>query len=96
MFSNRAAALLQGIKFYEPEVVGATPEAVEYQGMRNLLAAVKEHVGYRQGKLIFSAHGQVGCSHAKLLLPADGYVAEMASRVPAHAILFWSCMSVNW
>lgn len=52
--------LLQGIKFYEPEVVGATPEAVEYQGLQNLLAAVQEHVGYRHGKLIFSADGQVG------------------------------------
>ena len=52
---------MQGIKFYEPEVVGDTPEAVEYRGMQNLLAAVKEHVGYRNGKLIFSADGQVGC-----------------------------------
>lgn len=48
----------QGIKFYEPEVVGDTPEAVEYHGMQNLLMAVKEHVGYRHGKLIFSADGQ--------------------------------------
>ncbi|KAL3146124.1 hypothetical protein ABBQ38_015471 [Trebouxia sp. C0009 RCD-2024] len=48
----------QGIKFYEPEVVGATPEAVEYQGLQNLLAAVQEHVGYRHGKAIFSADGQ--------------------------------------
>jgi len=51
---------MQGIKFYEPEVVGDTPEAVEYLGMQNLLTAVKEHVGYRHGKLIFSADGQVG------------------------------------
>ena len=61
-----SAAMLQGIKFYEPEVVGATPEAVEYRGMHNLVEAVKEHVGYRHGKLIFSADGQVGqvsCLH---------------------------------
>lgn len=47
-------------------MVGATPEAVEYRGMQNLLGAVKEHVGYRHGKLIFSADGQVGqdrCPH---------------------------------
>ena len=50
---------MQGIKFYEPEVVGDTPEAVEFRGIQNLLAAVKEHVGYRHGKLIFSADGQV-------------------------------------
>ena len=50
---------VQGIKFYEPEVVGDTPEAVEFRGIQNLLSAVKEHVGYRHGRLIFSADGQV-------------------------------------
>ena len=42
-------------------MVGDTPEAVEYRGMQNLLSVVKEHVGYRHGKLIFSADGQVSC-----------------------------------
>ena len=60
-------SLLQGIKFYEPEVVGATPEAVEYQGVQNLLAAVQEHVGYRHGKVIFSADGQVGHMWCRVL-----------------------------
>lgn len=34
------AKYYQGIKFYLPEVVGDTPEAIDYQGIRNLLAAI--------------------------------------------------------
>jgi uncharacterized protein YbjT (DUF2867 family) len=33
----------QGIKFYDPEVSGDTPEAVEYRGMKNVLGALKQH-----------------------------------------------------
>ena len=33
----------QGIKFYDPEVSGDTPEAVELRGMENVLAALKAH-----------------------------------------------------
>jgi uncharacterized protein YbjT (DUF2867 family) len=33
----------QGIKFYDPEVSGDTPEAVELRGMENVLAAIKAH-----------------------------------------------------
>ena len=61
VLTRHRLVLMQGIKFYEPEVVGATPEAVEWLGIQNLLAAVKEHVGYRAGKLVFSADGQVSC-----------------------------------
>lgn len=56
---RRCCFVLQGIKFYEPEVVGDTPEAVEFRGMQNLVAAAQEHLGFRDGKLIFSADGQV-------------------------------------
>jgi len=31
----------QGIRFFDPEIVGDTPEAVEYRGLRNLVAAVR-------------------------------------------------------
>jgi hypothetical protein len=48
----------QGIKFYDPEIVGQTPEAVEFRGIASLVQAVKEHVGLAEGKLIFSANGQ--------------------------------------
>lgn len=76
----------QGIRFYEPEVVGATPEAVEYHGMQNLLSAVKEHVGYRHGKLIFSADGQ---GLANVWGPLDdvvmGGVSESGFEVRAGA-----------
>ncbi|XP_031504854.1 protein HIGH CHLOROPHYLL FLUORESCENCE PHENOTYPE 173, chloroplastic isoform X2 [Nymphaea colorata] len=43
----------QGIRFFEPEIKGDSPEKVEYDGMRNLINAVKHGVGYRNGKLIF-------------------------------------------
>lgn len=43
----------QGIKFFEPEIKGASPEMVEYIGMRNLIDTVKESVGLRNGKLVF-------------------------------------------
>jgi hypothetical protein len=42
---------LQGIKFYDPEIVGDTPEAVEYRGLANLLDAVAEHLGFEDGKV---------------------------------------------
>lgn len=43
----------QGIKFFEPEIKGDSPELVEFIGMKNLISAVKESVGLRSGKLVF-------------------------------------------
>ncbi|KAJ0082616.1 hypothetical protein Patl1_10464 [Pistacia atlantica] len=43
----------QGIKFFEPEIKGDSPEKVEYLGMKNLINAVKGSVALRQGKLLF-------------------------------------------
>eukprot|EP00262_Sarcandra_glabra_P013922 TRINITY_DN394_c0_g1_i1.p1 TRINITY_DN394_c0_g1~~TRINITY_DN394_c0_g1_i1.p1 ORF type:complete len:621 (-),score=100.40 TRINITY_DN394_c0_g1_i1:157-1965(-) len=43
----------QGIKFFEPEIKGDSPEMVEYIGMQNLINAVKRSVGLRDGKLLF-------------------------------------------
>ncbi|KAM7505851.1 hypothetical protein LguiB_004755 [Lonicera macranthoides] len=43
----------QGIKFFEPEIKGDSPEMVEYIGMKNLIKAVKENVGLRSGKLVY-------------------------------------------
>ncbi len=36
------AKYYQGIKFYLPEIVGDSPETVDYQGIKNLLQAVSE------------------------------------------------------
>lgn len=47
----------QGIKFFEPEIKGDSPEKVEYIGMRNLLNAVKGNVGLRNGKLLYGSEG---------------------------------------
>ncbi|ONI10760.1 hypothetical protein PRUPE_4G066900 [Prunus persica] len=43
----------QGIKFFEPEIKGDSPEKVEYIGIRNLINAVKGSVGLQDGKLLF-------------------------------------------
>ncbi|XP_041025245.1 protein HIGH CHLOROPHYLL FLUORESCENCE PHENOTYPE 173, chloroplastic isoform X2 [Juglans microcarpa x Juglans regia] len=43
----------QGIKFFEPEIKGDSPEMVEYIGMKNLINAVKGSVGLQKGKLLF-------------------------------------------
>lgn len=43
----------QGIKFYDPEIKGDTPEAVEFAGARNLLSALRPHLGLREGKRLF-------------------------------------------
>jgi uncharacterized protein YbjT (DUF2867 family) len=46
----------QGVQFYQPMVVGSTPEAVEYQGVQNLLAIAKPHfsrMDVKAEKLVF-------------------------------------------
>ncbi|KAI7758005.1 hypothetical protein M8C21_018726 [Ambrosia artemisiifolia] len=43
----------QGIKFFEPEIKGDSPELVEYIGMQNLIKALKENLGLKTGKLVF-------------------------------------------
>ncbi|XP_010316841.1 protein HIGH CHLOROPHYLL FLUORESCENCE PHENOTYPE 173, chloroplastic isoform X2 [Solanum lycopersicum] len=47
----------QGIKFFEPEIKGDSPEMVEYVGMKNLINAVKKNLGIRTGKLLFGYEG---------------------------------------
>ncbi|CAK9327530.1 unnamed protein product [Citrullus colocynthis] len=47
----------QGIKFFEPEIKGDSPELVEFIGMQNLINAVKGSVGLRNGKLLFGFEG---------------------------------------
>ncbi|CAN6272060.1 unnamed protein product [Urochloa humidicola] len=49
----------QGIKFFEPEIKGPSPEMVEYIGMQNLLNAIKNSVGLSEGKLLFGLKGNL-------------------------------------
>ncbi|PIA42111.1 hypothetical protein AQUCO_02100162v1 [Aquilegia coerulea] len=49
----------QGIKFFEPEIKGDSPEKVEYIGMKNLISAVKKGVGLQNGKLLFGYEGDL-------------------------------------
>lgn len=39
------------------QIKGDSPEMVEYIGMKNLINAVKESVGLRNGKLVFGFEG---------------------------------------
>jgi uncharacterized protein YbjT (DUF2867 family) len=43
----------QGIKFYLPEIVGDTPENVEYRGVKNLVEAAKKYLPTAGEKFIF-------------------------------------------
>jgi uncharacterized protein YbjT (DUF2867 family) len=43
----------QGIKFYLPEIVGDTPENVEYQGVKNLVQAAGKYLQKSGEKVIF-------------------------------------------
>lgn len=44
----------QGIKFYQPEIVGDTPESVEYLGVKNLVQAATKHLSTAPDeKLVF-------------------------------------------
>lgn len=49
----------QGIKFFEPEIKGPSPEMVEYIGMQNLINAIKSSVGLSEGKLLFGFKGNL-------------------------------------
>ncbi|KAG2657292.1 hypothetical protein PVAP13_1KG179100 [Panicum virgatum] len=49
----------QGIKFFEPEIKGPSPEMVEYIGMQNLINAIKNSVGLSEGKLLFGLKGNL-------------------------------------
>jgi uncharacterized protein YbjT (DUF2867 family) len=43
----------QGVKFYQPEIVGDTPENVEYKGVKNLIVAAKRYLPTTGEKIIF-------------------------------------------
>ncbi|MHC5829984.1 MAG: CIA30 family protein, partial [Nostoc sp.] len=43
----------QGVKFYQPEIVGDTPENVEYQGVKNLVQAGAKYLPQANEKPIF-------------------------------------------
>ncbi|QSJ18600.1 CIA30 family protein [Nostoc sp. UHCC 0702] len=47
------AKYYQGIKFYQPEIVGDTPENVEYQGVKNLVETARKYLSQANEKLIF-------------------------------------------
>lgn len=47
------AKYYQGVKFYQPEIVGDTPENVEYQGVKNLVETAAKYLPPAGKKLLF-------------------------------------------
>ncbi|MFQ4141486.1 CIA30 family protein [Chlorogloeopsis sp. ULAP02] len=47
------AKYYQGVKFYQPEIVGDTPENVEYQGVKNLVEAAAKYLPKTDEKVLF-------------------------------------------
>ncbi|PMB47611.1 NADH:ubiquinone oxidoreductase [Fischerella thermalis CCMEE 5330] len=43
----------QGVKFYQPEIVGDTPENVEYRGVKNLVEAATKYLPASGEKILF-------------------------------------------
>lgn len=74
------AKYYQGLKFYDPEIVGDTPETVEYIGIKNIVERCKEALGLEEGNVLLDpspgklsvAWGPLddvvmgGCSESKL------------------------------
>jgi hypothetical protein len=60
LMTSTKCLVLQGIKFYDPEIVGDTPQTVEYRGLHNLVTLLRQHVGLRAGQLLFAPDGSVG------------------------------------
>jgi hypothetical protein len=50
----------QGIKFYDPEIKGDSPETVEYKGMRNLIEKLKKRLGTKEGRSLFALASPTG------------------------------------
>lgn len=43
----------QGVKFYQPEIVGDTPENVEYRGVKNLVTAANQYLSKSKDRILF-------------------------------------------
>lgn len=75
----------QGIKFFEPEIKGDSPEMVEYVGMKNLINAVRDNVGLRDGKVLFGFQDNIpiGPAWGSLDDVVMGGVSESSIQISA-------------
>lgn len=98
------AKYMQGIKFFDPMIVGDTPESVEFIGLKNVMDAVQKHLGVYGGQTLLSAAGVFGSSPA--WGPLDDVVmggvsnSELvevagAGENGATAVVFRGTVSVN-
>ncbi|MBW4694739.1 MAG: CIA30 family protein [Lyngbya sp. HA4199-MV5] len=98
----------QGIKFYLPEVVGDTPESIDYQGIKNLLHAIADPLKAAQPteKLLFDFTNNP--SHSPLPTPHSlsnfwgalddvvmGGVSASTIQQADHAALFTGNVSTS-
>jgi len=72
----------QGIKFYEPEIKGDTPEAVEFRAVQSILEAASPSVGLKTGKLLlgYDAAREGALVGADAWAPLDDVVMGGASE----------------
>jgi len=54
---------MQGVKFYDPEVVGSSPEAVEWRGIQNLINAAEPSLSQGGSIPLFDPALPVGTLH---------------------------------
>ncbi|CAM6108087.1 unnamed protein product [Calypogeia fissa] len=73
----------QGIKFFDPEIKGDSPETVEFKGIENLIEAVKGSTGVREGVTLYTigARGPVGPAWGSLDDNVMGGVSESSLQI---------------
>ncbi|BFI30313.1 NADH dehydrogenase [ubiquinone] 1 alpha subcomplex assembly factor 1 [Marchantia polymorpha subsp. ruderalis] len=74
---------MQGIKFFDPEIKGDSPETVEFKGLQNLIEAVKENVGVRDGVSLYTVteKGPAGPAWGSLDDVVMGGVSESSMQL---------------
>ncbi|KAL3693896.1 hypothetical protein R1sor_007547 [Riccia sorocarpa] len=74
---------MQGIKFFDPEIKGDSPETVELKGLQNLIDAVKENVGVREGVTLYTVtdKGPSGPAWGSLDDVVMGGVSESSMQI---------------
>ncbi len=83
----------QGVKFYQPEIVGDTPENVEYRGVQNLVTAASQYLSPSNDRILFdftnpSTEVQIKNIWGVLDDVVMGGVSESNIRLVENTVLF--------
>lgn len=96
---NREANYSQGTTYYEPAVIEATPEQVEYQGIKNLLERVPEDFLAPAAKRIIFDFRTPQATNAELWGALDdvvmGGVSQSGLRILTASALFTGVVSTS-